>query len=259
VTTFLCETCGYNLSGVHAEPAALCPECGQPVLDSLPASHPGSPWQRHPGFASWARTGWYSIFSPTRLFRSLSTAKVPRALLTLNLLVAAALIVAPFTGLFIGDWARSSRGQDPLIENLTYLASFLVQTLIVAAVLFALTLFDVYGITLYARTKGWRLTSRTAWLVCAHASAAWLVAGIVPLLLMANYYVLGTLVKIDFTGEVTRTSRGVSWTWQAVLGVGLPILGYLAGLFVFELIALKGARVCKYANPPDARPTPDAA
>jgi hypothetical protein len=252
VSDFLCESCGYNLKG--APPDSRCPECGQAVQESLPSAHPGSPWQRRRGIASWARTGWYTLFSPTRLFRSVSTAKVPRGLLAVNLLLSSALIVAPFTGVFIGDWARNVRGQGPLIETLAYAASFLAQAVAVAAVLFAFTLFDVYGITLYARTKGWRLTSRTAWIVCAHASAGWLVAGILPLLLMANYYVLGTLLKVDFTGEVTGASSGPAWTWQWVLGIGLPVLGYLLGLFAFEFAALRGARTCKFANPPGAHP-----
>jgi hypothetical protein len=252
VPDFLCESCGYNLTS--SEEGSRCPECGKPVADSLPSSHPGTPWQQRPGLFSWARTCWNTLFRPGETFQSVSTARIPRGFLALNILLASALFAAPFTGVFIDDWARAARGKGAAIESLAYLSAYGVQTLLVASLLLALTIFDVYGITLLGRTKGWRLTSRTAWIVCAHASAGWLVAAILPLLLMANYYVLGTLVKIDFTGPVTRVQGQPPWTWQTVLGIGFPLLGALCGLIVFELVALKGARTCRFANPPGARP-----
>jgi hypothetical protein len=40
-----CETCGYNLTLMPME--ARCPECGEPVVNSLgPAVRPGAPWER---------------------------------------------------------------------------------------------------------------------------------------------------------------------------------------------------------------------
>jgi hypothetical protein len=176
--------------------------------------------------------------------------------LVLNLLLASGLMVAPWTGVFIGDIARAARGQGPLREGIAHLESFAILTIGVAATLFAVTMFDVYGITLLARTRGWRLPRPISWTVCAHASAGWLLSGILPLLFMANYYVLNTLVKLPFTGRVTDAAGLPRVSWQWVLGVGLPVLGYLSGLVAFELIALCGARVCRYANLPLAEAPP---
>ena len=184
------------------------------------------------------------------MFRAVSIRAPSRGFLALNLLLSGALIVAPFTGVFVGDWARGARGQGAAVETLAYLSAFAVQALGAAGVLFLLTAADVYGIQLLARTRGWRLTSRAAWAVCAHASAGWLLAGALPLLFMANYYVVGTLLRVDFTGQVTSAAGAPRWRWQEVLGIGLPVAGYLIGLLAFELLALKGARVCRFANTP---------
>ena len=191
------------------------------------------------------------LFGPGKLFRAVSLRSSSRGLLVLNLLLAGALIVAPFTGVFVGDWARGARGQGATVETLAYLSAFGVQALAAAGVLFVLTALDVLGIQLLARTRGWRLTKRAAWEVCSHASAGWLLAGVLPLLFMANYYVVGTLLRVDFTGQVTSAAGAPRWRWQEVLGVGLPVAGYLGGLLAFELLALKGARVCRFANDPD--------
>ncbi|HYE61379.1 MAG TPA: hypothetical protein VD997_05230 [Phycisphaerales bacterium] len=257
MSEFLCESCGYNLSS--SEEDSRCPECGRAVRDSLPESHPGTPWQSDSHAYSWVRTNWMALFRPGELFRAMSTESMPKGLLITNVLVASALLVAPFPGVFIGDWARSARGTGGLGEVLSLLSSFSAWTGVAASVLLAFTVFDVYGITLLGRVKGWRLSARTAWIICAHASAGWLVAAILPLLFMAAYYILGTLLKMDFTGPVTRAAGAPAWSWQTVLGIGLPIAGYLCGLVAFELIALKGARTCRFANPPGARPSPTAA
>jgi predicted RNA-binding Zn-ribbon protein involved in translation (DUF1610 family) len=253
-TALLCETCGYSLQGGEAAPTDRCPECGTPVAESLPDRRPGSPWQRSPGLFSWAATVRHVLFRPASLFRAADVAAPPRGFLAFNLLLTGGLIVAPFTGVFIGDWARSARGQGLLVESIAYLSAFAAQALAAAAVLFVLTALDVYGIRLLARTRGWRLTPNAAWAVCAHASAGWLLAGALPLLFMANYYVVGTLLRVDFTGQVTSAAGAPRWRWQEVLGMGLPVLGYLSGLLAFELLALKGARVCRFANAASSAP-----
>lgn len=246
-TSFLCESCGYSLDG--AEPDSRCPECGNPIADSLPSARRGSPWQQRPGLFAWAHTVREAYFHPTRLFSQLSMNSVGRGFLILNVFVAAAFIVAPFTGLFIGDWARTARGSGPLLETLASVGSFLVQTTGVAAILFLLTLFDVYGLQLLARTRSWRLPPTAAWAVCCHASAGWLLSGLLPLLFMAWYYILGTRMRIGFRGDITNAGS-MRVTWQDALGIGLPIAGYLAGLVAFELLAIKGVKQRRFANTP---------
>jgi hypothetical protein len=250
-TPLLCENCGYELEGRLAMTAgARCPECGKPTAESLPEARRGTPWQQKPGFFSWGVTVWRTLMRPRRTYGQLSMSSRGFGFLGVNLLVSSSLMVAPVTGLFIGDFARAARGKGAWPETLAYLGSFGLHMLLVGSMLFFVTLFDVYGIGLLARARGWRLTREAAWTVCNQASAAWLLSGALPLLFMANYYVLNTLVKLPFTGQVSNAAGMPRMSWQEALGVWLPIVGYLSGLLAFEVLALRGARVCRYANLP---------
>lgn len=58
----LCEACGYNLTGVTNE--GRCPECGEPVADSLdPGARPGTPWERRREVGRW-RAWWRCCLDP---------------------------------------------------------------------------------------------------------------------------------------------------------------------------------------------------
>lgn len=248
-TSFLCEFCGYNLEG--AETDARCPECGHPVADSLPAARPGSPWQQQPGLLAWAKTVRAVLFHPTRLYSDVSMASVGKGFLAVNVLLTGALIVAPWAGVLIGDPARHARTDGMFIGSGIMAASYAVQVLVVAAVLTLLTLFDIFGLQLLGKTRRWRLPSAAAWAICCHASAGWLLAGFLPLVAMAWYYIVGTLLRVPFTGRVfPGASTALRLTWQELLGLGLPVVGYLAGLVAFELLAIKGVKLRRFANVP---------
>jgi hypothetical protein len=71
-TALLCEKCGYIVSGIPMD--SLCPECGEPINESLPQNRQLSLWEsaRSGSFGSFWRTTWQLIFTPGRFFRSLS-------------------------------------------------------------------------------------------------------------------------------------------------------------------------------------------
>ena len=69
----VCEACGYNLTALPME--ARCPECGEPVLNSLgPANRPGTAWEyrRERGrLRTWWRCSVDAAFRPTWFGRQL--------------------------------------------------------------------------------------------------------------------------------------------------------------------------------------------
>jgi hypothetical protein len=244
--SLLCEGCGYELEGAPGE--GLCPECGRPVAESLPEHRAGTAWQRSPGLFSWALTCKRVLFGAEREFGRVSLRLGCRGLLIVNAAVAAALIVAPWTGVLIGDPARAAHGGA--YESVVLLVSFVVQAAIGTIGLYLATVASVAAVMALGRSRGWRLTRRAAWCVACHASAGWILAGVLPLLLMAVWYTLGTLLKIPVPGVIPGRVRGMQISWQTVLGAGAPVLGFALGTAVFVLRLLAGARACRFAADP---------
>jgi hypothetical protein len=244
--SLICESCGYDLSATLEE--GRCPECGRPVGESLPAHRGGTAWQRAPGLFSWALTCKRVLFNPAPEFARLSLARRGTGLLALNCLLAGTLIASPWTGVFIGDWSRTARGTA--YETIAYLSAAGAQSIFATVVLLALTLLITAVSLAFARSRQWRLTRRAAWNVACHASAAWLVAGVMPLLLMAVWYTLGTLLRISIPGTVPGSTGGMQVSWQTVLGAAAPISGLALGAWVFLSRMLAGVRACRYATLP---------
>jgi hypothetical protein len=247
--SLLCEGCGYELEGVGAQ--GRCPECGRLAAESRPDHRAGSGWQRSPGLFSWALTCKRVLVGPGTEFSRVSLGRGCTGLLIVNVAVAAALIVAPWTGVLVGDPARAARGGG--YESAVLLLSFVVQAALGAVGLYLATAASAAAVVALGRSRGWRLTRRAAWCVACHASAGWIVAGVMPLLLMAVWYTVGTLLKIPVTGVVPGRVRGMQVSWQTVLGAGAPVLGFALGTAVFLVRLLAGARVCRFATEP--RPT----
>ncbi len=70
-TDVLCEDCGYILNGL-AE-AGSCPECGQPIAQSLGNHRGPSYFEDAPSVRSFIVTTCQVLFRPTRFYRSLAT------------------------------------------------------------------------------------------------------------------------------------------------------------------------------------------
>ena len=71
-SALLCEKCGYIVNGIPMD--SLCPECAEPISESLPQNRQVSLWEsaERPSFISFWQTTAQLIFTPGRFFRSLT-------------------------------------------------------------------------------------------------------------------------------------------------------------------------------------------
>jgi len=289
-STLLCEACGYPIEDFVLEatpnstttftphstphtPHGNCPECGEPIAASLPASRPGSPWQnRHARtfrrrifqiglglIGPWLDTNFAALKRPRSLFRSLRIEpKSGTPLLIINAVVAGFLLVDPWVGVLIGDPARYARSSGPVAEFATKTAMLILETIAVALFFGLLTWIEFQGVRFFARQRGWRLTRDAAWQVCCHASVGWVLLGLFPLLGMAIMFAATYWLSWSPKGVIDLSSLlgpmvpliGVQSLVTGVLTIG----GAILGLLVYETLVYIGIRQCKFAA--TIRPTP---
>lgn len=245
--TPLCETCGYGLAGLPE--SASCPECARPIRDSLPIARAGSPWQQGPGFVAWVRSSWSVVRHPRLFFRQIRIhPHRARSLLALNLTLAAAAMVAPWTGTFIGDPARAARGLGGWREPLTMIVTPIAEVVIVALILLLLTWIEQRGVRFFSARRGWRLTNAAALQICAHASIGWIVCGTGSVIFLATLFAIARTFGIAPNGSFDlRPYADLTLHWSqtiALLGLGGS---YFVGMLVFELLVYTGVRECRYA------------
>lgn len=253
----LCESCGYALEGTPK--AAACPECGRPVAESLPDRREGTPWQQKPGIRAWAETAWGTLRHPARTYRGARVDPEMHwrdvALLWDNIALASFLgliaLFVPFSGV--------------RIESVWLFGAAVVLTPVLMLPLLMLTELEQIGIRYFGRRRGWRIDRTVSAVVCAHASIGWtlaMVLGAVGFHLgwPAYHWLRGLVLKSWSGGASPMGPRSV--TLMAVvewIPAALPVLGFGAGLLVFETLVWIGMRQCRFANRPTTcarSPTP---
>lgn len=238
----LCESCGYAIAGLPE--SGNCPECGTPILQSLPEARTGSAWQtwthaRTPApLAAWLSTSWRTVRHPGASFRTLrADIRGVVSLLAINLVLAGVFLALPWPGALVFDPARGSRGAAGVVLQFV---SLLALTIFAAAVLLLLTWVECVGIRFFAARRAWCLTPAAAWQVCAHASVGWLAAG--PCVWAA------LLLTSTLAGN-TQTIFGIV-SVHDLIGGGLVFTAVLLGMLAFEVLVYLGVRQCRFANPP---------
>ena len=234
----LCEGCGYEIGGLPT--GGACPECGRAVAKSLPSARRGSPWQQRMSLFYLAETNWAALRRPHELFASVRPRwRTGAALLAVNCVMAAMMLVAPWSGVFIGDPLRGAAARGDASAALWVVP---LQVLGVSALLAGLTALEWAGIQLVAKHRGWRLLPAAAWEVCAHASVGWVLMGGLMWLSLAVWLNVSLFVP------------GIRMGRDGVLMFGVPAFGLAAGLLVFEWLVWVGARACRFANAAEAAP-----
>lgn len=225
---WLCESCGYPLAGLPMSGA--CPECGQSCGASDPRGRLGSPAQRPgAGLKGWWTTntgvlhpmgrGWAGILvDPGRSTKLLVT----------NLALG---------GLIGGLALKLPAPMHPNGASWAYSLTFAFG---LAMVMAFLAYVESIGIRFFGSRRGWRVSRGVAGAVCAHSSVGWIVAGV---LLALGWHVGQRLPQREwFNLPVPPNGLPVTPTWV------VPVLGFFAGLVVFELLVYEGVRRLRFAN-----------
>jgi hypothetical protein len=234
---FLCEKCGYVLSGLRLD--GHCPECGTPIAQSHPDRRVGTLWQVRNAAPA---TIIAMLTRPGKVFET-AAPDVEHSMEFKHLCIFGAGLA---TSLAI---AVVYFGQSTLVSasgNLSLVASIVVANLMlfgipVSLLLWTLTAIEHRGIRAFGRLNNRRITPPVAETIVAHASAAWFT---VPVL-MVLMWLAGLLIR-------TLAER-FSWAlWELTLTAPYwtPVLGAFAGMLWFEIVVWTGVRRMRFANSP---------
>lgn len=233
----LCERCGYRVDGLPD--AGHCPECGLAIRESLPeVRRRGSAWQQRRLVAAWLATGWAVLTAPGRTFGGVRIGARTADLLAINIALAGLPAYAAIA------WAGLA------VDSSAWLSPAAAGLLAVAWLLPALTWIESLGLRYFGGRRRWRITREVAAAVCAHASYAWVLAG----LLAAGGYLAG-LYNVEQPIAYWLDRRlapalgpGTVLSLRPWRGTAALALGAVAGMLVFETYVYIGVRRCRFAN-----------
>jgi len=122
-----------------------------------------------------------------------------------------------------------------------------IQTAFVAAAVFFLTVallgtlswIEYLGVSFFSRRRNWRVQKHVARAVCANAMLGWIPTGF--------FIAIGFAAMSVIEMFVQRGPIGVR-PWVGTAAAAMPVLGFIAGMLVFESLVYIGVRCCKYAN-----------
>ena len=228
--TLLCEKCGYVIEGL--DQSGNCPECGKPIVESLPERRVGTPWQQEPGVGSLVRTWWMTLRHPLRTLDVMRVGHESEGLLLFNIVTATAYFSL---GSVITLVALSTQTQF-----LQPIAFFLFATVITLPVLFMLTVIEMQGLRVIARQRNFRIDHTLARGICSHACLGWIICSI-----------LGSTSLMFVSAAKTTINPRLDLTWWL-----LAMLTFVPGFLFFETFAWLGLRRCKFAN--RVRPHPSS-
>ncbi len=110
---------------------------------------------------------------------------------------------------------------------------------LLAAAFTLLTAIEAKGLQIIGKSRGFRITSGTAWAIVGHGSVGWFVVG-----LSIAFGTMTWAVEFHFESKDNYSFAGQ----VRQLGNLVMYPGALAGFLFFETFAYLGLRRCKYAN-----------
>lgn len=119
-------------------------------------------------------------------------------------------------------------------------AGLLLSAMLMYGSLQALTGIERFGVQFFGRRRSWRVTPAIATTICAHAAAGWIVACV-----LASAATFAKVPLLDRLDNMTLTG-----TTAALIGVvnALPLIGFFAGMLLFESLVYLGIRRCRFGN-----------
>jgi hypothetical protein len=151
----LCEACGYNLTGASMEDR--CPECGDPVINSLgPDSRPGPMWERRcevGALKAWWRCSIDSVFRSRWFGRQVRVSTTNTSHRSFLLITFAAIFLIGAAGIVAVAAAEDLRGNRKIEIEWAISAAPFAGFGTVGAALFLTLLSGWNGINYYRRDK----------------------------------------------------------------------------------------------------------
>ncbi len=232
--TLLCERCGYVLEGLDERGA--CPECGQAIAESLPSRRTGTPFQVSPGWRGFVTQCKMLAQRPTELFGNVRVSSSPGVSIAADAFNIAALIA-----LIPPAWRAwlEFRAGPSLLAGVVSLGCLLLVWYCIRQVMVMLTWIERVGVVFFSRRRGWRIGRALAQAICGNAAPGWIAAAV----LMNLGFALAFLV--DLLKPVLPLDQ---WAVREAIKTALPLLGFVAGMLIFETLVYIGVRRCKYAN-----------
>lgn len=240
--TLLCERCGYVLEGLDERGA--CPECGRPIAESLPSARTGTPFQNLPSWSGFAAHCRMLAGRPAELFGKMRVADDRDPGIAGDAFNLAAFVtLAP---VIWRAWLELLDGPSPAAIVLS-LGCLAIVWYCMRQTMVLLTWIERAGVVFFSRRRGWRIGKELAAAICANAAPGWIAAGLLMNVGFALCHVVDLLKPYLPLGQ---------WALRDAIKAGLPVLGFIAGMLIFETLVYIGVRRCKFANW-IARPAPD--
>jgi len=223
----LCERCGYHLKGLRR--SDVCPECGNPVAESLPERRFGSAWQRRPTLVGLIRSAIELARHPVKYWGCVAPRNQgPGSLLMESCAVSVLIPAIPTLVMLVVSLT--------LDEVLAAETHALVITGAMGVLLFAIFLafswIEMIGIRIVASRRTWRIDRVVAWVIVSHASFAWIIS--------STFILVASIVRVTLAHRFN----------SPVVPVLVFVAPLLAGLLVFETLVYIGMRKMKFANAP---------
>lgn len=205
----LCEHCGYTLNGLPAD--ARCPECGNPVTDSVADGRVVSTWESREGGAKvggFFRTTYDVIVRPTWFFRHLTARRDdPRGAVVFALVHSTvASLLAGVTGAahfqIISDVSRSTQ-PEPWLKIFPFA--------VLSLILLWLTTWFAARLTAWESAyRGYRLPIETVKRCLMFHAAHYLPVTLVTAAFAVGYLTAVYAGRLDYPTTVTTYLYGLS-------------------------------------------------
>jgi len=235
-----CDACGYDLTTMPMD--SRCPECGEPVADSLgPDARPGTPWQSRHSLSAWWTCAHLAIFKPARLGRMLrlqSPGTAHRRFLFMHLPLILLIGASAFPALTVA-LSRVDLVRDPPWAEIFFVGLAFGTCCTVAATMVSLGTASLCGTVHHIRDKRNLLTG-----------AVQVVCYLVPFLILWEMFGAATAIGAILLGNdptfiAKVRSRSVDPAMLAFLLWFVPNL--LCGLIYWRL-AYNAVAATRYAN-----------
>ncbi len=249
--TLLCERCGYVVEGLPPEGA--CPECGKPIVESLPERRPGTIWQNRSEPRPFLRTLIQTLLHPIRTLETIAVnpRRDHRLMVWSNMLAAC---------LFSMGWW--STGLLTLLAEQP--AAFPVWAVVVVVTAFALfgllwvlTLVESWGLRVIARGRCLRISADLSRSITAHGCVGWVVGGTAFFIFNLTADSIMNATRYDLASDPDAPQMFRDYIiafgnppapWSVYLAWLLRTFAMLGGFLFFETFAWLGLRRLKYAN-----------